>query len=71
MVTKNWHAGCNQRFMPGSHRRKQETVMRYTDSRDPYEKPSPLGRFGSWLSRRSIESWGFFIAGFLIARIFF
>ena len=34
--------------------------MRYTDSRDPYEKPSPLGRFGSWLSRRSIESWGFF-----------
>lgn len=45
--------------------------MRYSDSRDPYEKPSPLGRFGSWLGRRPFESWGFFIAGFLIARIFF
>jgi hypothetical protein len=45
--------------------------MRYSESRDPYQKPSPLGRFGSWLSRRSSESWGFFIAGFLIARIFF
>jgi hypothetical protein len=45
--------------------------MRYSDSRDPYQKPSPLGRFGSWLSRRPVESWGFFIAGFLIARIVF
>ncbi len=45
--------------------------MRYYDSRDPYEKPSPLGRFGSWIGRRPFESWGFFIAGFLIARILF
>lgn len=43
--------------------------MRY--SRDPYEKPSALGRFGGWLGRRPFESWGFFLAGFLIARIFF
>ena len=45
--------------------------MRYYDSRDPYEKPSALGRFGGWLANRRFESWGFFIAGFLIARIFF
>lgn len=45
--------------------------MRYYDSRDPYQKPSPLGRFGSWLGRRPIESWGFFIAGFVLARILF
>lgn len=45
--------------------------MRYYDSRDPFEKPSPLGRFGSWIGRRPFESWGFFIAGFLIARILF
>ena len=48
---------------------KQEQMMRY--GQDPYQKPSPLGRFGSWLGRRPFESWGFFIAGFLIARIFF
>jgi hypothetical protein len=45
--------------------------MRYTDHRDPYEKPSPLGRFGSWLGRRPFGSWGFFIAGFIVARILF
>ena len=46
-------------------------VIARPDSRDPYEKPSPLGRFGSWLTRRPFEIWGFFIAGFLIARILF
>jgi hypothetical protein len=57
--------------MPGQHWRIQETMMRYYDSRDPYQKPSPLGRFGSWLGRRPFESWGFFIAGFVLARILF
>ena len=71
VVTKNWHGGCKVVFMPGSHRRPQELKMRYSDHRDPYEKPSPLGRFGSWMGRRPFESWGFFIAGFLIARILF
>ncbi len=45
--------------------------MRYSESRAPYERPSPLGRFGSWLTRRPFESWGFFIAGFILARMFF
>jgi hypothetical protein len=28
-------------------------------------------RFSSWLSRRPMESWGFFIAGLITARILF
>ena len=28
-------------------------------------------RFTQWLSRRPMESWGFFIAGALVARILF
>ncbi len=48
---------------------KQEQMMRY--GQDPYQKPSPLGRFGSWLGRRPFESWGFFLAGFIVARILF
>lgn len=28
-------------------------------------------RFTSWLSRRPMESWGFFIAGVITARILF
>ncbi|WP_293612412.1 hypothetical protein [Ponticaulis sp.] len=28
-------------------------------------------RFTRWLSRRPMESWGFFIAGLIIARILF
>ena len=43
--------------------------MRY--GQNPYQKPSPLGRFGSWLGRRPFESWGFFLAGFIVARILF
>jgi uncharacterized protein involved in tolerance to divalent cations len=30
-----------------------------------------MARFGSWLGRRPVESWGFFAVGFLIARIIF
>ena len=30
-----------------------------------------FSRFTRWLSRRPIESWGFFIAGIILARIFF
>jgi len=57
-LTENRHAGCNQCFMPGLHRRPQETVMRYTDSRDPYREAQPTGTVSAaWLSRRSIESW--------------
>jgi hypothetical protein len=46
-------------------------MMSYYDRQDPYQKPSPLGRFGSWLGRRPFESWGFFLAGFIVARILF
>jgi len=51
--------------------KQQEQAMRYYDGQDPYQKPSPLGRFGSWLGRRPFESWGFFLAGFIVARILF
>lgn len=30
-----------------------------------------FSRFTGWLSRRPIESWGFFIAGVIVARILF
>ena len=30
-----------------------------------------LSTFTRWLSRRPMESWGFFIAGLIIARILF
>ena len=50
---------------------KQEQMMSYYDRQNPYQKPSPLGRFGSWLGRRPFESWGFFLAGFIVARILF
>ena len=35
------------------------------------EEPSSFNRFGRWLSRRPTESWMFFIAGVVIAGIFF
>jgi hypothetical protein len=56
--------------MPGQHRRPQEQLMRYFDE-DKFRTRSPLARFGSWLGSRPVESWGFFIAGFFIARIIF
>ena len=30
-----------------------------------------FSRFTRWLSRRPMESWGFFIAGVIIARVLF
>ena len=30
-----------------------------------------FSRFSRWLSRRPMESWGFFITGLIIARILF
>jgi hypothetical protein len=50
---------------------KQEKTMSCYDRQNPYQKPSALGRFGSWLGRRPFESWGFFLAGFIVARILF
>ena len=42
---------------------------------ETYQKEETLGtrfkRFTSWLSRRPMESWGFFIAGLITARILF
>jgi hypothetical protein len=72
MVNKKLACGLHRKGHAGVTPAKNRSLtMRYSDSRDPYQKPSPLGRFGSWLSRRPVESWGFFIAGFLIARIVF
>jgi hypothetical protein len=40
--------------------------------RSPRHNPrNAFARMGEWLSRRPMESWGFFIAGFLIARVIF
>jgi hypothetical protein len=57
--------------MPGQHRQPQEQLMRYFDEQDKFRTRSPIARFGSWLGSRPVESWGFFIAGFFIARIIF
>ena len=45
--------------------------MRYFDEQDKINAKTTAARVGNWLGRRSMESWGFFIAGFLIARIIF
>ena len=45
--------------------------MAYFDEQDKVRAKTTLQRVGHWLGSRSIESWGFFIAGFLIARIIF
>lgn len=42
---------------------------------DPYRSDTntrdTLKRFGRWLTTRPVESWGFFVAGIIIARILF
>jgi len=61
-------------FHAGTQRRKQETMMRYDDyrTRGEYQNNnSALRNFGRWLSTRPFESWGFFIAGLVIAGIIF
>ena len=45
--------------------------MRYFDEQDKIRAKNTLERVGRWLATRPLESWGFFIAGFLIARIIF
>jgi hypothetical protein len=45
--------------------------MRYDDRGYRSSDNNGLKTFGRWLGRRPIESWGFFVAGFLIARILF
>jgi hypothetical protein len=45
--------------------------MRYFDEQDKSRTKTTMARFGSWLGSRPVESWGFFVAGFLIAQIIF
>jgi hypothetical protein len=45
--------------------------MRYFDEQDKIRAKTTMARVGNWLTSRPIESWGFFAAGFLIARIIF
>tara|TARA_R100001126_G_scaffold78336_1_gene46898 strand:- start:165 stop:302 length:138 start_codon:yes stop_codon:yes gene_type:complete len=45
--------------------------MRDADTTIRSETGDTFRRFGRWLSARPIESWGFFAAGILIARILF
>jgi hypothetical protein len=45
--------------------------MRYFDEQDRMKAKNTLERLGGWLRSRPMESWGFFVAGFLIARIIF
>ena len=54
-----------------NNRRTQEHEMRYFDEQDKIRAKTTMARVGSWLSSRPMESWGFFVAGFVIARIIF
>ena len=45
--------------------------MRYFDEQDKIRAKTTMARVGGWLSSRPMESWGFFVAGFVIARIIF
>jgi hypothetical protein len=45
--------------------------MRYRDPRHHGGSPNGLRTFGRWIQTRPLESWGFFAAGFVIARILF
>ncbi len=45
--------------------------MRYFDEQSKVRAKTTMARVGNWLSSRPMESWGFFVAGFLIARIIF
>jgi hypothetical protein len=57
--------------MPGQRWQPQETLMRYFDEQDKIQAKTTMARLGRWFSSRPMESWGFFVAGFLIARIIF
>lgn len=45
--------------------------MQYFDENDRTAAKNGIAKIGRWLSSRPMESWGFFIAGFVIARIIF
>jgi hypothetical protein len=46
--------------------------MDYQDRTDRYNRAeASFSRFVKWLKRRPAESWGFFIAGILIAGLLF
>ncbi len=45
--------------------------MREDEYRSENNTRDTLKRFGRWLTTRPVESWGFFVAGVLIARILF
>ena len=36
-----------------------------------HDTQETLSRVGRWLTQRPVESWGFFAAGFIIARVLF
>ena len=45
--------------------------MRDDEYRSETSSRDTLKRLGRWLTSRPVESWGFFVAGILIARILF
>ena len=45
--------------------------MRYDDYRGERSDQNGFRRFFRWLQTRPMESWGFFIAGAVVARILF
>lgn len=45
--------------------------MQYFDEQDKARAKNTIQRVGEWLGRRPMESWGFFVAGFLLGSIFF
>ena len=44
--------------------------MRYFDEQDKIRAKTTMARLGNWLGSRPMESWGFFVAGFIIAVAF-
>ncbi|MDZ4761651.1 MAG: hypothetical protein SGJ21_11305 [Alphaproteobacteria bacterium] len=45
--------------------------MRYFDERDRSAAKDGVNGFGRWIASRPMQCWGFFAAGFVIARIIF
>jgi len=50
---------------------KMERLMRYFDERDRSAAKDGVNGFGRWIASRPMQCWGFFAAGFVIARIIF
>ncbi len=45
--------------------------MRYEQTDDRNQFGEKMKTFGRWLANRPMESWGFFAAGVVLARLFF